>query len=72
VDEFHIGGREATQDFLKQLDICKGHKVLDIGCGIGGPSRFVASHFDGNFPSHLISPDAGVSIISKNRVFYKG
>ena len=57
VDEFHIGGREATQDFLKQLDICKGHKVLDIGCGIGGPSRFVASHFDGNLVGVDLTPE---------------
>ena len=45
IDEFHIGGREATNDFINQLNITEHHKVLDIGCGLGGPSRFVASKF---------------------------
>lgn len=42
VDEFHIGGRVATQNFLDQLDIGPGHHVLDVGCGLGGGSRFAA------------------------------
>ena len=42
VDEFHIGGRVATQNFLDQLDIDTGHHVLDVGCGLGGGSRFAA------------------------------
>ena len=45
IDEFHIGGREATQDLLQQLNISKKHRVLDIGCGLGGPARFVASQY---------------------------
>ena len=42
VDEFHIGGRIATQSFLDQLDIDASHQILDVGCGIGGGSRFAA------------------------------
>ncbi|NJD33733.1 MAG: methyltransferase domain-containing protein [Betaproteobacteria bacterium] len=42
VDEFHIGGRVATQSFLDQLDIGPSHHVLDVGCGLGGGSRFAA------------------------------
>lgn len=42
VDEFHIGGRVATQSFLDQLDIGANHHVLDVGCGLGGGSRFAA------------------------------
>jgi len=42
VDEFHIGGRVATQSFLDQLDIGASHHVLDVGCGLGGGSRFAA------------------------------
>lgn len=42
VDEFHIGGRVATQSFLEQLDIGPSHHVLDVGCGLGGSSRFAA------------------------------
>jgi SAM-dependent methyltransferase len=42
VDEFHIGGRVATRDFLDQLSLVADDCVLDIGCGIGGASRFAA------------------------------
>ena len=45
VDEFHIGGRQASTDFLDQLDLSDQDHVLDVGCGIGGASRFVASHY---------------------------
>lgn len=42
VDEFHTGGRRATDDLLAQLTIKPGTLALDIGCGIGGPARHVA------------------------------
>jgi 2-polyprenyl-3-methyl-5-hydroxy-6-metoxy-1,4-benzoquinol methylase len=42
VDEFHIGGRQATIDFAAQLDIQPGSLLLDVGCGIGGASRYFA------------------------------
>ncbi len=42
VDEFHIGGAEATDTLLAALDIQPGMEVLDIGCGIGGPARLIA------------------------------
>lgn len=45
VDEFHIGGRQATGDFMAQLDFRSGQHLLDIGCGIGGPSRYAAQTF---------------------------
>ena len=45
VDEFHIGGRQASDDFLGQLDLSPGKHVLDVGCGLGGAARFVASRY---------------------------
>ena len=42
VDEFHIGGRQATIDFAAQLDLQPDSHLLDIGCGIGGTSRYFA------------------------------
>lgn len=42
VDEFHIGGRQATIDFAAQLDLQPDSHLLDIGCGIGGASRYFA------------------------------
>ncbi len=43
VDEFHTGGMEATLALLEQLDITRDTQVLDIGSGLGGPARFIAS-----------------------------
>lgn len=41
-DEFHIGGRQATTGFLKRLRVHAGSRILDMGCGLGGPARFIA------------------------------
>lgn len=43
VDEFHTGGREATAAFADQAGFAPGQHLLDIGCGIGGASRFFAA-----------------------------
>lgn len=43
VDEFHIGGRPATRALGEQIDLPAGAKVLDVGCGIGGPARYFAA-----------------------------
>jgi ubiquinone/menaquinone biosynthesis C-methylase UbiE len=45
VDEFHTGGREATIALAAQMGIGPGSGLLDIGCGIGGPSRFFAEAY---------------------------
>jgi len=45
VDEFHIGGRQASEAFLGQLRFEPTDQVLDIGCGLGGTARFVADRF---------------------------
>ena len=45
VDEFHIGGRVATEAFLDRLHITSNHHVLDVGCGLGGGSRFAAQQY---------------------------
>jgi ubiquinone/menaquinone biosynthesis C-methylase UbiE len=45
VDEFHIRGREATLELASQLKLNSNHKVLDVGSGVGGASRFLASEY---------------------------
>lgn len=43
VDEFHIRGRESTVDTALLAGFEEGSHVLDVGSGIGGPSRYLAS-----------------------------
>lgn len=37
-EHLHIGGEHATRYFLEKLGIKSEMKILDIGCGVGGPS----------------------------------
>lgn len=41
-DELHIGGLSATLVFGKSLGFTPGARILDLGCGIGGPARVIA------------------------------
>jgi SAM-dependent methyltransferase len=44
-DEFHIRGLEATQEVADLAEIEAHSRVLDVGCGIGGPARTLASEY---------------------------
>jgi len=43
VDEFHIRGREATLELAALAQLSPDMKVLDIGSGLGGSARHLAS-----------------------------
>jgi SAM-dependent methyltransferase len=45
VDHFHARGFPATVDLGDRLPIKSGDHVLDIGCGLGGPARYLAKRF---------------------------
>ena len=63
LDEFHIGGREATRSLIDKLAISSGHRVLDIGCGLGGAARFVTS----SYQAHVTGIDITPSFIEAGR-----
>lgn len=42
VDEFHMGGRKATEALLADLDAAPRARVLDVGSGLGGTARLLA------------------------------
>ena len=43
VDEFHVGGRAATQALANAMKLRPGQNILDIGCGLGGTARLLAT-----------------------------
>ena len=45
VDHFHARGFPATVELADVLPIRSDHRVIDIGCGIGGPARYLAKRF---------------------------
>lgn len=56
VDEFHIGGAQATESLLAELDFKPGMQVLDIGCGVGGPARMMALKTGANVTGVDLTP----------------
>jgi len=45
VDEFHVRGAEVSKELAKEIGLINS-KVLDVGCGIGGPGRMLADEFN--------------------------
>jgi MPBQ/MSBQ methyltransferase len=44
-DEFHVGGRPETLDLASRAGIEAGSRILDVGCGLGGPARLLARRY---------------------------
>jgi len=57
IDEFHIGGRQATDNLIDQLDFSEQHHVLDVGCGLGGAARYVASKHNNRVTGIDLTPE---------------
>lgn len=45
VDEFHIRGRQSTEELARLSELSEADRVLDVGCGIGGSCRYLVSSF---------------------------
>ncbi|MEL6170112.1 MAG: methyltransferase domain-containing protein [Pseudomonadota bacterium] len=56
-DEFHTGGVEATEHFFGHLTVTSSTRVLDVGSGIGGTSRFVSDRFGANVTGVDLTPE---------------
>src|SRR5205085_12424357 len=48
VDHFHARGLSATVELADRLPIKAGQHIVDIGCGLGGPARYIAKRFQCN------------------------
>lgn len=42
-DQFHSRGSQATAELAQLLDPQPGERLLELGCGIGGPARWLAA-----------------------------
>ncbi len=45
LDELHIGGKSATRALASKSGLNTGSLVMDVGSGLGGPARTIASEF---------------------------
>ncbi|OAF13725.1 class I SAM-dependent methyltransferase [Bradyrhizobium neotropicale] len=45
LDQFHTRGLAATADLAKLAGIAADMSVLDVGAGVGGPARFLATNY---------------------------
>src|ERR1700761_6177845 len=45
LDQFHTRGMLATVELAAAVGVTPGARVVDIGSGLGGPSRYLAASF---------------------------
>ena len=45
IDHFHARGFAATRELADALPVSAEDRLLDIGCGLGGPARYFAERF---------------------------
>ncbi|MEM6845735.1 MAG: methyltransferase domain-containing protein [Bacteroidota bacterium] len=46
MDEMHLQGAAVSEYLANKLNISRQSKVLDVGCGIGGPCRMLADEYE--------------------------
>ncbi len=57
IDQFHSGGLAATRELARLASIRPGELLLDVGCGVGGPSRLLAAEQGARVRGVDLSPD---------------
>ena len=57
IEEFHIGGREATAYTTQKMALTPETHMLDIGCGIGGAARFIHHQYGARVSGVDLTPE---------------
>jgi len=57
LDQFHIRGMLATVELARVSELKPSSRVLDLGCGIGGPARYLAATFACKVTGVDLSPE---------------
>lgn len=70
IDHFHSCGFPATTELADRLDVAPGQHVVDIGCGLGGPARYMANRFQCKVSGVDITP-AFVEVANKLTVLLR-
>lgn len=67
LDHFHTGGLTATRELMEQAKIGDDDRVLDIGAGLAGSARLLASGFGCHVDCVEMSPDycAGAELLNR-------
>ena len=67
LDHFHTGGLRASRELLELAQIRPGDRVLDIGAGLGGAARMLASACDCKVDCIEMSADycAGAELLNR-------
>jgi len=57
VDQLHAGGAAATALVLERLGLAAGTRLLDVGSGLGGPSRMAAEQYQAHVTGVDLTPE---------------
>jgi len=57
IDQFHTRGIAATVELARLAGVNQHTRVLDAGCGLGGPARYLAATYDCTVLGVDLSPD---------------
>jgi MPBQ/MSBQ methyltransferase len=57
LDQLHAGFGPATEHLLDALSLSPGLRLLDVGCGVGGPARMAAARHACRVTGIDLSPD---------------